>query len=587
MIELLFVWTKEFGGTESKIVEAYNMLKTQGLVKEDPVYVGEAVFASALPPRKQSAPLNEEQTKQLKRLLQSTNADDLQQANKIIKGMVKDDERRMDALAKRSTDLVMVNNNSKLLNEMLDHYDPSSSGREERELVDELFSSCEKMQPKLFRMASETAEDDSDDGGIADILAASDELSRVIERYKLVILKKKPDVYKPRAATLSTGSEELLDLGQGPQVAASASVAATVAAAEPPAASNSSGGLDDDILGLNLEHNGAAAKPALSSSAAPLPELTAVPSASSLPPSIDDLLNGSPIKSSAPSLLTSTLPSSIPAKGVDAEKNAYGIRLEEQKTSRQRGLEELDSLGEAAIQSVLSGTSRSPQFKKKEKLSLSDMQKQKVVTDLGLKGPATTDLTSSLVAMKTSGDNGATPAPVQPAPNDILPSAAPPQAAQPTPKAPDSVASPSPAAEVKLSDLEVPLSSIRPSSTTPPMELPTDTEGLSIVLHFGQDKPRENVSAVVVTVSNKTASELTDFELKAVVPKGCRVKLCPPSATSLAALASPFLPPATITQVMLIANPGGAADVCLKYVLSYCQDGEPQTELGQVASLPI
>ena len=33
---------------------------------------------------------------------------------------------------------------------MLDHYGGDNSGNE-RELLDELFSSCEKMQPKLFR----------------------------------------------------------------------------------------------------------------------------------------------------------------------------------------------------------------------------------------------------------------------------------------------------------------------------------------------------------------------------------------------------------------------------------------------------
>ena len=37
-----------------------------------------------------------------------------------------------------------------LLSEMLDHYNGDNSGNE-RELLDELFSSCEKMQPKLFR----------------------------------------------------------------------------------------------------------------------------------------------------------------------------------------------------------------------------------------------------------------------------------------------------------------------------------------------------------------------------------------------------------------------------------------------------
>ena len=51
IIEMLFLWTREELKNEPKITEAYAMLKKQGIVKEDPVYVGGAVFASSLPPR--------------------------------------------------------------------------------------------------------------------------------------------------------------------------------------------------------------------------------------------------------------------------------------------------------------------------------------------------------------------------------------------------------------------------------------------------------------------------------------------------------------------------------------------------------
>ena len=47
--------------------------------------------------------------------------------------------------------------------------------------------------------------------------------------------------------------------------------------------------------------------------------------------------------------------------------------------------------------------------------------------------------------------------------------------------------------------------------------------GISIVLHFGKDQPREHVSAIVVTVINKLPDAISDYELKAVVPKGCKV----------------------------------------------------------------
>ena len=133
--------------------------------------------------------------------------------------------------------------------------------------------------------------------------------------------------------------------------------------------------------------------------------------------------------------------------------------------------------------------------------------------------------------------------------------------------------------DIKLADLEVPLSSIKPGSI-PPLTVQDSDEGVSIVLHFGKDKPRDYVTATVVTIINKTSEPMSDFELKAVVPKGCKVKLQAASGKELPPH-NPFVPPSAITQVMLIANPQGKA-VSLKYVLSYLQDGEPQTEMGQV-----
>ena len=58
------MWTRELGESEPKITEAYAMLKREGIVKEDPAYVGEAVFASSLPPRKTQAPLSEHQVRE-------------------------------------------------------------------------------------------------------------------------------------------------------------------------------------------------------------------------------------------------------------------------------------------------------------------------------------------------------------------------------------------------------------------------------------------------------------------------------------------------------------------------------------------
>ena len=121
--------------------------------------------------------------------------------------MVHEDEKKMDVLTKRATELTMVNNNAKLLSEMLDHYDKNTCGEEEKQLLQELFQSCEKMQPKLFRLAGDT--EDNDNEGLAKILQANDEINKVIERYKQVIVQGKPDLLKSSG---NANQDQLLDL---------------------------------------------------------------------------------------------------------------------------------------------------------------------------------------------------------------------------------------------------------------------------------------------------------------------------------------------------------------------------------------
>ena len=231
--------------------------------------------------------------------------------------MVQEDERKLDAMTKRHTELTMVNNNSKLLNEMLDHYDKASCGAPELDLLKELFESCEKMQPKLFRMAAESTDEtetgteaeEEDSSGIMDILNSSDELTRVIDRYKMVIIQGKPDITKKFSRNLS---ETLLDLELSSQ-------------SNSKQQNDSTELLDEDLLGLNIESKHSESHKRNESSANQedtsdsiscgiLQENTV--SASTIRqrtgPSIDDLLlDGSPI-TSTPVLESSNIASHIP-----------------------------------------------------------------------------------------------------------------------------------------------------------------------------------------------------------------------------------------------------------------------------------
>ena len=312
--------------------------------------------------------------------------------------MVQEDERKLDAMSKRHTELTMVNNNSKLLNEMLDHYDKASCGAPELDLLKELYESCEKMQPKLFRMAAEStdetetgteADENDDGGGIMDILNSSDELTRVIDRYKMVILQGKPDITK---RIVKKPSEALLDLE-------------LITGSENTDQNNSSELLDEDLLGLNIDSKPSKSEskdesmptkqePSLDTIASGTLNETLV-SASTIRqrtgPSIDDLLlDGSPIKS-APVLATSNIASHLPQHPSPFISNGTDASDKSEKSSRQRGLEELDFLGEVAIKSHLpTKNERSPQFaKRNEKLSMNELKQRKMEKELKT-GPSST-----------------------------------------------------------------------------------------------------------------------------------------------------------------------------------------------------
>lgn len=133
-----------------------------------------------------------------------------------------------------------------------------------------------------------------------------------------------------------------------------------------------------------------------------------------------------------------------------------------------------------------------------------------------------------------------------------------------------------------MTDINVNLEDIKPG-TRSPITVMEEKNGLSVILHFAQDSPREDVSVLVITTMSKNKKPLSNYLFQAVVPKKCKCRLQPPSGTELPAH-NPFLPPSAITQIMLIANPNKES-VSLKFMLSYTIDNETYTEMGEVDHL--
>uniref|UniRef100_A0AAR2LMY0 Golgi associated, gamma adaptin ear containing, ARF binding protein 3a n=1 Tax=Pygocentrus nattereri TaxID=42514 RepID=A0AAR2LMY0_PYGNA len=161
VIEMLFSWSTALPD-ETKITEAYQMLKRQGIVTTDPEVPADKTLIPSPPDRPHNPVFeNEEKSKRLAELLKSKKPEDLQEANRLIKNMVKEDEARVQKVAQRTSTLLEVNNSVKLLNEMLRHFSKDQSTQADRELLKDLHDDCDKLRTTVFKLATETEDDDS------------------------------------------------------------------------------------------------------------------------------------------------------------------------------------------------------------------------------------------------------------------------------------------------------------------------------------------------------------------------------------------------------------------------------------------
>uniref|UniRef100_A0A672FST6 Golgi associated, gamma adaptin ear containing, ARF binding protein 3b n=1 Tax=Salarias fasciatus TaxID=181472 RepID=A0A672FST6_SALFA len=249
IVEMLYSWTVAFPN-EMKINEAYQTLRRQGLVTHDPELPLDRTLIPS-PPTRPKHPVfdNEDMGKLLAELLRSKNPEDLQEANRLIKNMVKEDEARVHKVTKRMHTLEEVNINVKLLTEM-------SFLSQSPSLCQELYERCDKLRRAAFKMATETEDNDTT---LGDILQASDDLSRVINSYKKIV-EGQPingDSEEPRSTaghSESEATDTLIDLAgldtpSPPQPAIPPSLASP-SHPPPSQASTALSLLDDELLSL-------------------------------------------------------------------------------------------------------------------------------------------------------------------------------------------------------------------------------------------------------------------------------------------------------------------------------------------------
>ncbi|CDQ78276.1 unnamed protein product [Oncorhynchus mykiss] len=572
VVDMLFSWTLSLPD-EAKISEAYQMLKKQGIVTVDPEVPLDKTLM-ALPPSRPKNPVfeNEEKSKRLAELLKSKKPEDLQEANRLIKNMVKEDEVRLQRASKRSGTLEEVNNSVKLLNEMLSHFSRDQSTDGDKELIKELYGDCDKLRGTVFKLATETEDNDS---SLGDILQASDDLSRVINSYKRIVegqtVNGEMETLGPSTTTQCTKdsnqSEILIDL-------AGLDLQSPSPPEHPPLAQH------PDLIPADLLYG-----------SAPLQDLQACPvmedSSPSKPSAALSLLDEE--------LLSLGLNDPVPAK--DDLNNLWMTFLQAPNPV-------LDLFGSALPATVFSAASTTAAISASLNHSLQDLAMLDLGSPKSMSGVINTgDLFGMGEAM------GATASPrigipasrSSPLPLGILPAAA---AAAPTlsPKTqaddspllrslspililPLGQASPAKFPEISLSNVHVPLEVIKPSKLCPVTAY--DKDGVRVLLHFATDCPpgRPDVLVMVVSMLNTAPLPVRNIVLQAAVPKSMKVRLQPPSGTDLAPF-NPIFPPAAITQVMLLANPLMVRKVRMRYKLTFTLGEQQCTETGEVDQFP-
>ncbi|NXO25419.1 GGA3 protein, partial [Cisticola juncidis] len=597
VIELLYSWTMALP-EESKIKDAYYMLKRQGIVMFDPVIPADRTLIPSPPPRPKNPVFDdEEKSKLLAKLLKSKNPDDLQEANKLIKSMVKEDEARIQKVTKRMHTLEEVNNNVKLLNEMLVHYSKEDSSEADRELMKELYERCETKRRTLFKLASETEDNDS---SLGDILQASDNLSRVINSYKKIIEGQviNGEVDLPGMSVEGSNSTNnlntLIDLA-GPDSSSAPAPPGSAAAAPssapgpaeipilppPPApqalaplrgslgqetappqqgsTSNSLSLLDEELLCLGLNDPAPATGKETSENnqwsmfeneQLDLDFFNLKMVTVACNPAGNPLLHHtSQTTCGTSATLPSAFPASQTAPSIPAPSSAPFVfpAVPAAPAGPPKTIPAAPGYFSSSVGSNMS-----------QKMDALGQLLEEAKGDLSL--TTTPVLVVLLICTAGSGSPLFQPASFQ------------------------QQGSPMKAPEISLANVHVPLESIKPSSALPVTAY--DKNGFRILLHFARECPpgRSDVLVVVVSMLNTAPLPIRNIVLQAAVPKSMKVKLQPPSGTELSPF-NPIQPPAAITQVMLLANPA-KEKVRLRYRLTFTLGDQPSTEVGEVDQFP-
>lgn len=538
ILDILFTWTSKYP-KETKIKEAYDMLKTQGIVHQPTknVLLNNAATTTTrnLPPLEtRNNKTMDVREMRLRKLLNSKNPKDIEQANLLIQNIVREDERHAQIKTRRSLEMKKVTENVTLLAEMLENYDPNSTSSDEFALINELYESCQIFMPMISKLAADTEQNRED---LASILETNDQLVNVMERYSQIVVGNKKIPGQPSRTVHSTGL--------------------------------------DDILGLNIpETNQTLSKDTV------MKELGDIFSKPIEEPSGS---TSNPINSTRdlilqPDKVSPTRVKSVVEKVPENSDSKYAAlsNLDPKKPTASSGhsiTENLPKSMQLDLDSLVLGMKtkllpQSPTTTTQENVKIDSLLDEITKTDDQIVVETKDDPLLDTKSTKSNDDDDAILS-SDDVPLTIIPAVV----AEPRDLKP-------------LTEINIDLDNVQPSSE-PPRTVMDEKNGLKVMLNFAKDRPRSDTVVIVISIINQGTTDVSDFQFDASVKKPAKLRLLPASGTSLKGV-KPFRPPADgIMQVLLLSNPTGKP-LNMICILSYCVDDDPDPvkESIEVKDLP-
>ncbi|XP_055594476.1 ADP-ribosylation factor-binding protein GGA2 [Uranotaenia lowii] len=549
ILNILLTWTNKYD-SYSKIQEAYNMLKSQGIEHHPQQNV---VLKSAPKANPTRDVLDDRESATLKKLIASNKPEDREKANLLIQNRIRDEERRIQIKNRRIDELNKVADNTKLLSDTLSQFQPNVASEDELTVVRQIYDSCQSMHPTILRLAEETQQSE---GLLERILQVNDDLTQALDRYREIIPKhalapsEHPDlasltsaVSHPSTGSMNiTGSDPLDTLFDVSNIPSGSEVVGQNV-------------LDDlsEIFSSTVSTDNHAVKPFVSSTSS---SSLAVNTNTMLTPLV--VSNGNSHK---PQIKTSVLLNGI-ENGTKIKDNL--LLLEELRNYTPKKDEPTNVTRSTDFEST--GSCGKP---------LGDLDfivsdiKSSLLSRASMVGSTVNETKNQSVESQHSDDDDNLLVPVTPIIESRDLSASMSSSIEPV----FIRTEPEKSSFKSLAEIVVDLDSIQPSKE-PARTVWDDKEGLQITLNFSSDHPREDVTVIVISTINQGRESIPSFYFDASVKKPCKLRLLPASGTSLPGT-KPFRPPADgITQVLLLANPEGKP-VDLTCIVTYCLGNDP------------